>query len=337
MATNTNELITKLKIVLDKSSFDNIQKSLSKKNLTVKTEIDVNEKASTNSIKNAMKNISKLIPTSQIIGGFTSGLQQAVKELEEIDTYLTGISKANDTLSKSELAKIADTSFDVAAKYGKKSTDYLSVVQEMTRAGYGNAALELSELSLLTQNVGDIEKELADKFLISADAAWKYGGNIENLRAILDGFNELSNKTTTDFKDLADGISLAGSTFAQAGLSAKDYAGIIGTATNKTQESGSEMARVWRTILMNIGQIEGTNSETDEVIDEDNLIKAETTLNDIGISIREIIDGQNELRNPMDIISELAEKWKNLSSIQQTAIQEALAGRLLPERIEMCA
>ena len=80
-----------------------------------------------------------------------------------------------------------------------------------------------------------------------------------------------------------------------------------------------------------------TDLETGEIIDEDKLAKSEKTLRAIGINIREVVNGQNELRNPMQIITELANKWKDLSSIQQAAIQEALAGRLLPERIEMCA
>ena len=174
-------------------------------------------------------------------------------------------------------------------------------------------------------------------YRISADAAWQYSGNIEKLRAILDGFNELSNKTATTVDNLADGITVAGSVFAQAGLTAQDYAGIVGTATAKTQRDGNEMARAWRTILMNIRQIRGTDLETGEVIDFDSLAEAEKTLNSIGISIREVVNGQNELRNPMTILTELAGKWEDLNSVQQSAIQEALAGRLLPERIEMCA
>ena len=79
-----------------------------------------------------------------------------------------------------------------------------------------------------------------------------------------------------------------------------------------------------------------TDLETGEIIDEDKLAKSEKTLRAIGINIREVVDGKNELRNPMQILTELANKWKDLSSIQQAAIQEALAGRLLPERIEIC-
>lgn len=260
----------------------------------------------------------------------------AVKVMKEVDSELVNIQKVTDATAE-EMRKLTEQAYSMATAYGRSPVEFLKSVTSFARAGYDETSSALGELSLLTQNVGDVEQELADKFLVSADAAWQYKGNIEKLRAILDGFNELSNKTATTVDNLADGITVAGSVFAQAGLSAQDYAGIVGTATAKTQRDGNEMARAWRTILMNIRQIEGTDLETGEVIDIDKLANAEKTLHNIGISIREVVNGQNELRNPMSILTELAEKWTDLSSIQKAAIQEALAGRLLPERIEMCA
>ena len=263
-------------------------------------------------------------------------MKQAISVMKDVDSELVNIQKVTNATAE-EMKNLTKQAYSMATAYGRSPVEFLKSVTSFARAGYDETSSVLGELSLLTQNVGDVEQELADKFLVSADAAWQYGGNIEKLRAILDGFNELSNKTATTVDSLADGITVAGSVFAQAGLSAQDYAGIVGTATAKTQRDGNEMARAWRTILMNIRQISGTDLETGEVIDSDSLAKAEKTLNGIGISIREVVNGQNELRNPMTILTELANKWKDLNSVQQSAIQEALAGRLLPERIEMCA
>lgn len=263
-------------------------------------------------------------------------MRQAISVMKDVDSELVNIQKVTNATAE-EMKNLTKQAYSMATAYGRSPVEFLKSVTSFARAGYDEESSSLGELSLLTQNVGDVEQELADKFLVSADAAWQYGGNIEKLRAILDGFNELSNKTATTVDNLADGITVAGSVFAQAGLTAQDYAGIVGTATAKTQRDGNEMARAWRTILMNIRQISGTDLETGEVIDSDSLAKAEKTLNGIGISIREVVNGQNELRNPMTILTELAGKWKDLNSVQQSAIQEALAGRLLPERIEMCA
>ena len=283
-----------------------------------------------------LKSFARWQIASTLIMAPIHGMKQAVSVMKEVDSELVNIQKVTNATAE-EMKNLTKEAYSMATAYGRSPVEFLKSVTSFARAGYDEMSSELGELSLLTQNVGDVEQELADKFLVSADAAWQYGGNIEKLRAILDGFNELSNKTATTVDSLADGITVAGSVFAQAGLSAQDYAGIVGTATAKTQRDGNEMARAWRTILMNIRQIQGTDLESGEIIDSDSLAKSEKTLNGIGISIREVVNGQNELRNPMTILTELANKWKDLNSVQQSAIQEALAGRLLPERIEMCA
>lgn len=283
-----------------------------------------------------LKSFARWQIASTLIMAPIRAMRQAINVMKEVDSELVNIQKVTNATTE-EMKKLTKEAYSMATAYGRSPVEFLKSVTSFARAGYDEASSSLGELSLLAQNVGDVEQELADKFLVSADAAWQYGGNIENLRAILDGFNELSNKTATTVDNLADGITVAGSVFAQAGLSAQDYAGIVGTATAKTQRDGNEMARAWRTILMNIRQISGTDLETGEIIDSDSLAEAEKTLNGIGISIREVVNGQNELRNPMSILRELAEQWKDLNSVQQSAIQEALAGRLLPERIEMCA
>lgn len=288
------------------------------------------------SIAGEMKSFARWTVASTLIMAPIKAMKDAINTMKDVDKELVNIQKVTNATAE-EMKNLTKEAYSMATAYGRTPTEFLKSVTAFSRAGYGETASELGELSMLAQNVGDINEEIADGFLLSADAAWKYGGNVSDLRRILDGFNELSNKTATDVEKLAEGIQVSGSIFAQAGLSAQDYAAIVGTATAKTQLSGNEMSRAWRTILMSINQIKGTDLETGEIIDDDKLAKSEKTLRAIGINIREVVNGQNELRNPMQIITELANKWKDLSSIQQAAIQEALAGRLLPERIEMCA
>ena len=110
MANNTTDLIAKLKVILDKTSLKNIQKELSKQNFTMKAKIDVDEKASFNSLKSVMKDLSSQLPTDGLMEGFVSSLRQSISELKELDTYLTKVSKADLTLQTSQLAKIGENS-----------------------------------------------------------------------------------------------------------------------------------------------------------------------------------------------------------------------------------
>lgn len=262
----------------------------------------------------------------KVITEMLNQITEAYRELKAVDSSMVGYRKVTGA-SKAEVKSLTKEAFANASEYSRLASEYAESTERFAKAGYNDKSSELSELALLAENVGDIDNALANEFIVSSDAAWKLNGDITELTKILDMFNELSNKTATDVSKLASGITVSGSMFAQAKLSAQDYAAIIGTATSKTQRSGEEMSRAWRTIIMNLSQIKGTDIETGEIIDEDKLAKAEKTLNAVGIQIREIVNGQNELRNPMNVLKEIADKWHSLSSIQQSALAESISNK----------
>lgn len=280
----------------------------------------------TNSFVNLLQNGLTAFMGYKVINQVYESISDAYSELKNVDSEMVNIRKVTGK-SADEMERLEKSSYKVSQNYGRSPSEYLASTAAFAKAGYNDKSDKLGELALLTENVGDVDNDLANQFLISSDAAWKLNGDIEQLSTILDGFNELSNRTATTVTDLAEGMTVSASVFAQAGLSAKDYSALVGTAQAKTQESGKVVARGMRTILMNIRQIKGTDLETGEIIDENSLAKAESTLEDVGIDIRETVNGVSELRNPMQILQDLADKWENLSSVQQSAIQEALANK----------
>lgn len=119
MANNTTDLIGKLKVILDKTSLNKVQKELSKQNLIMKAKIDVDERESFDSFKRVMKDLSSQLPTAGLLDGFVSSLRQSITELKELDTYLTKVSKTDLTLQTSQLAKIgADSLKNVSSNFG---------------------------------------------------------------------------------------------------------------------------------------------------------------------------------------------------------------------------
>ena len=280
----------------------------------------------TNSFVNLLQNGLTAFMGYKVINQVYESISDAYSELKNVDSEMVNIRKVTGK-SADEMERLEKSSYKISQNYGRSPSEYLASTAAFAKAGYNDKSDKLGELALLTENVGDVDNDLANQFLISSDAAWKLNGDIEQLSTILDGFNELSNRTATTVNDLAEGMTVSASVLAQAGLSAKDYSALVGTAQAKTQESGKVVARGMRTILMNIRQIKGTDLETGEIIDENSLAKAESTLEDVGIDIRETVNGVSELRNPMQILQDLADKWENLSSVQQSAIQEALANK----------
>ena len=185
---------------------------------------------------------------------FTRSIRQAVTELKEVDTVLTEISKANDKLTDSQLAQIGSNSFGIASKYGKTATDYLTGVQEMSRAGYANAEA-MGELSTAAQGAGDMTADVANQFIIAADKAYKMNGSVEELTKTLDGINYITNNNAVNMSELSEGFSIVSSTAASFGVGADELTAALGTMAATTQQSGSEVARAFRAILLNIRQV----------------------------------------------------------------------------------
>ena len=249
------------------------------------------------------------------------GLKDAVTEMKAVDAELINTAKATGASSE-KMKELEQGAYRLAEAYGHTASEVLTAETAFARAGYGDKIEQMAELNLLTQNAGDLSSEEASSFLLAADAAFGYEGNVQKLTAVLDGMNEVSNKNATDMSKMAEGMTVAGSVFASAGESAQTFTAMLGTATAATQRSGSEMARGLRTIFMNIRQIKG-ETEDGELIDGESIANATKALREFA-GIDTMANG--ELRKGSEILAELAGKWDTLSDVQKSAIAQNVAG-----------
>ena len=262
---------------------------------------------------------------------FVEKLREAVTEIKEVDTLLTEISKANDKLSKSDLSGIGDRSFGTASKYGQKATDYLKGVQEMSRAGYQNAE-EMGELSVKAQGAGAMTADVANSFIVAADKAYKMNGSVEALSKTMDGINYITNHNAVNMTELSEGFSIVGSTAASFGVEANQLTAALGTMAATTQQSGSEVARAFRAILLNIRQV----SDEEEGIDAEGLTKYEKAVNALGVSLKETKDGVLQTRDAMDVLEELSKAYKDLdeNDLRRTELLNSVGGKLRATQLD---
>lgn len=185
----------------------------------------------------------------------TQGVREALTEMKNVDTELTNISKVSGKTGD-ELERIGDAAYDTASKYGVAASEYLSAVYDMQKAGMGDQSEAMGELAVKTMLVGDTTKDVASKFLLSANAAWKLEGNMESLSKIVDEADYINNNYATNLDKLASGLPIVASVAAQAGMSAEETMAALGTITHVTQESGTKSATALRALILNIsGQV----------------------------------------------------------------------------------
>ena len=281
---------------------------------------------STKALGDSIGNIALKMAGWQIMGELVSkpiaAFKEAIQTMKEVDSELVNIQKVTGA-TDAEMGKLTERAYEMASAYGRTATEVLSASTEFARAGYGGQIEELSELSILLQNIGDISSDTANKFLLSVDAAWKLNGSEKDLMAVMDGLNEITNRNATDMDKLATGMTVAASYFAESGESIQTFGALMGAGTALTQRSGAEIGRALKAVTMNIRQVRG-ETEDGELINDESIAKAASALKEFaGISTMQ----NGELRLTSEVLDELAGKWDSLSQVRQSAIAEALGGK----------
>lgn len=224
--------------------------------------------------------------------------KEAVTEFKNLDDILTEISKTSD-LTTSELEKLGSTAFSTASEYGKTAPDYLSGVMEMSRSGfYGKQGEAMAKQSLLAQAAGDMTADLANKYVIATNAAYKLNGEEEKLNAVIDGQNMVSNRNSVAMQDMADAMTEAGTVASSYRVSIEDLSAMIGTMEAVTKSGGTEVGNSIKSILINLQNV--TSNKIVKVLDKANA------------SMTEMVNGTEKLRNPIEILRDLSETFNKL-------------------------
>lgn len=252
----------------------------------------------TDELARGFQQIGQFAGTYGILQQIPDLIGQSVSELKEMDDILTEISKTSD-LTNSELKELGNTSFESASKYGRTAADYLTGVQEMSRSGYyGEQAEQMAELSILAQAAGDLDRDMANSYLLASNAAYNYQGNVEKLNALLDGQNMITNRNSVSMADMAEATSKAASMASELGVQEDQLSAMIGTIEARTKSGGSETGTGIKSLLINL---QNTNS--------DKIVK---TLDDAGASMTEFVDGTERLRSPIEILEDLQKTFNKL-------------------------
>ena len=234
-------------------------------------------------------------------GGIQKGvdmIMDSVSELKEIDSILTEISKTSD-LTNSQIQELGANSFETASQWGRTATDYLLGVQEMSRSGYyGEQAEKMAQTSILAQAAGDLDADMANSYLLASNAAYQYQGNVEKLNALLDGQNMITNRNSVSMQDMAEATTRAASMASELGVSENELSAIIGTMTARTKADGGEIGNAIKSLLINV---ENINND-----------KIAGTFEKIGVAQTEMVNGFEQMRNPIDILEDLAKAFNSL-------------------------
>ena len=267
-------------------------------------------------LTNIMKKFSDWMLVGTLFYQPLRAFRNGIQDLKEIDTELVNIAKVTD-LNNEQMQKLAVTASQVGVAFGKTASEYLQAAGLFAKAGLKENMQELTKVALLYSNTAEMDVNDATSTLIST----MKGFNLESTQSIniLDKMNNVSNKNAVSAQGLSNGMKNLASTANVAGLNLDQTYAILGTGIATTQKAGAEVGNALRTIFMRMQGV----SDGAETMEED-ISKAETALRTIGIQVRK---SNGEFKPAMDTLSELADKYKNLSDVERSSVTEALAGK----------
>lgn len=243
---------------------------------------------------------------SKTIGAF----RDAISTMKAVDDEMVTVRKVTGFTAE-QMENLRDRAYETASAYGEAANEYLNSVAAFARAGYGEQADALAELATKTKLVGDTSAETAQQFLLSVDAAYQYKGNIEALTKVLDGANEIDNKYATSIEKLAEGLGTVAPVAAQAHVGIDELTAAIGTITAVTQRSGSEAARAFRALVLNI--VGDTKTEIDEGVTwtTGEIAGLKDVIRQYAPAAYEAAKATGEVIDPMEAIGGLAQSMKD--------------------------
>lgn len=267
----------------------------------------------------------------QIIGLASIGsmIRSALGEMQDMSDELVTYRKVTGATAD-EVARVRKEAYASAQKYGQSPSDFLGSVSTFARAGYKEQSAAMADLATKTMLVGDMSAEAATSFLITADAGYQLGGNIEALNAIIDKANIIDNNYATSLSKLADGFTIAAPLANTMGMSVDELMASLGTISAVTQRSGTETARALRALMLNIMGDTTTEIEDGVTATEESVESLQNVLQKYAKDALAAAKASGKVLNPLEAIAALNKAWRNndLSDAELMQIVSGLGGKL---------
>lgn len=258
-----------------------------------------------NATQNAVNQLKMLVGYA----GATQMLRSALTEMKAMSDEMVTYQKVTGATAE-QMKQVRADAYKSAKQYGQSPSDYLSSVAMMARAGYGQQSEAMANLATKTQLVGDMSAEMASKFLIAVDAGYQLHGNIQELEKVLNAANVADNNYATSLSQIAEGMTLVAPLAASMNVSVEETTAAIGTMQALTQRSGTEVARAFRMIAINIAKDTETEVEEGFKLTQENVEDFNALLQEFASEELKAANAAGKLLNPMKAIGAMAKAWK---------------------------
>lgn len=278
------------------------------------------------SFRSAFESITRYVGVSTVIYKSIEALKEMFDNVVKIDSAMTELKKVTDETASS-YNKFLSNSGSVAKEIGTTIDGLVSSTADFARLGYSFAdSQELAKVANIYAVVGDeVESvDVATKSIISTLAAYK--NEITDTMQIVDKFNEVGNNFAISSGGIGDALQRSASALAAANNTLDQSIALI-TAANTVVQDPESVGTAFKTVAMRIRsaktELEAAGLETDGMAESTAELRKEI----LALSGVDIMIDENTFKSTYDIMDELAEKWQDLTDVEQATITELIAGK----------
>lgn len=277
-------------------------------------------------LKGAFSSITRYVSVSTVIYQVVNGLKEMCSNVVAIDTAMTELIKVTDE-TDAAYSKFLKNAGASAKQIGSTVTGLINSTADFARLGYSfTDSQELAKVANIYAVVGDEIESVDDatSSLISTMAAFNVQAS--NAMSIVDKFNEIGNRFAISSGGIGDALTRSASSLAAANNTLDQSIALI-TAANTVVQDPDAVGTAFKTISM---RIRGATTELEEAgLETEGMAEstAELRREILALSGVDIMLDKNTFKSTYDILDELAQKWENLTDIQQASITELIAGK----------
>ena len=266
------------------------------------------------------------ISATAVIGTAVNTLRNVYEKVKDIDSAMTELKKVTE-LTESQYESFGKTAKRVADSVGGTISDTISAVADFSRLGYGiGDATKLAEAAIVYKNVGDGIEDIgtASQSIISTMKA--FGIESDKAMFIVDKFNEVGNKFAIDSSGVGEALRRSAAALAAAN-NTLDESIALATAGNNVIQDPDVVGTALKTSSM---FLRAAKVEAEEAgVETEGMATSVAKLRDelISLSGVDIMLNNDTFKSTFQVYGELADKWSQISDINQAAILEKLGGK----------
>lgn len=280
-----------------------------------------NTRSFTDRFGNVIQRFGAWFGVTRVVMRVISSIKEMINTSIELDDAFTQLQVVTQS-SESTFKNFGDTVAAIAKRTAVSMSDIVSSATTYARLGYSlEEASKIAEYTAKLQNVGDIEVADAQDAITAILKAYDEI-DADHIEEVMNKLVVTGNGFPISVSQIAEGMNNASSALAAAGNTFEQSVALL-TAANTTIQDAAKSSTALRTIA---ARLRKTDTELDELGESMTSSKYDDLVKSLAKLDVALVDSNNEYRATYDIMADIASKWESLTTMEQAALADAIAG-----------